>query len=57
MREIKEKFCYIAHDINVERRLAQETTVLEESYTLPDGRVIKIGRERFEAPEARGRRG
>ncbi len=30
----------------------QETTVLEESYELPDGRVIKIGRERFEAPEA-----
>ena len=52
VREIKEKFCYVAHDINVERRLAQETTVLEESYTLPDGRVIKIGRERFEAPEA-----
>jgi len=23
-----------------------------ETYTLPDGRVIKIGRERFEAPEA-----
>jgi actin-related protein 2 len=22
-----------------------------ESYTLPDGRVIKLGRERFEAPE------
>lgn len=25
---------------------------LEENYTLPDGRVIKIGRERFEAAEA-----
>jgi actin-related protein 2 len=23
-----------------------------ETYTLPDGRVIKLGRERFEAPEA-----
>jgi len=52
VRQIKEKFCYVAYDINVERRLAQETTVLEESYTLPDGRVIKIGRERFEAAEA-----
>ena len=29
-----------------------ETTVLEEPYTLPDGRVIRIGRERFEAAEA-----
>ena len=25
--------------------------MLEETYTLPDGRVIKVGRERFEAPE------
>ncbi|KAI6112921.1 actin actin-like protein [Pisolithus sp. B1] len=38
VREIKEKLCY-------------ETTVLVESYTLPDGRTIKIGSERFEAPE------
>lgn len=51
VRQIKEKLCYVAHDIGMERRLAQETTVLEESYTLPDGRVIKLGRERFEAPE------
>jgi len=42
----------VAHDIGVERRLAQETTVLESTHTLPDGRVIKLGRERFEAPEA-----
>lgn len=42
----------MAADINEERRLAQETTVLMENYTLPDGRVIKVGRERFEAPEA-----
>ncbi|GMH86205.1 hypothetical protein TrVE_jg12352 [Triparma verrucosa] len=52
VRQIKEKLCYVAHDINTERRLAQETTVLVEPYTLPDGRVIKVGQERFEAPEA-----
>eukprot|EP01097_Dermamoeba_algensis_P002022 TRINITY_DN1803_c0_g1_i1.p1 TRINITY_DN1803_c0_g1~~TRINITY_DN1803_c0_g1_i1.p1 ORF type:complete len:390 (+),score=112.63 TRINITY_DN1803_c0_g1_i1:117-1286(+) len=52
VRQIKEKLCYVAHDIQLERRLANETTVLVESYTLPDGRVIKVGRERFEAPEA-----
>uniref|UniRef100_A0A2K5XQS0 Actin-related protein 2 n=1 Tax=Mandrillus leucophaeus TaxID=9568 RepID=A0A2K5XQS0_MANLE len=34
-----------------EQKLALETTVLVESYTLPEGHVIKIGRERFEAPE------
>ncbi len=52
VRQIKEKCCYVAHDIVTERALAQETTCLMESFTLPDGRVIKLGRERFEAPEA-----
>jgi actin-related protein 2 len=52
VRQIKEKLCYVAYDINQERRLGQETTVLMEPYTLPDGRVIKVGQERFEAPEA-----
>lgn len=49
---MKEKLCYIGYDIEMEQRLALETTVLVESYTLPDGRVIKVGGERFEAPEA-----
>jgi actin-related protein 2 len=52
VRQIKEKFCYVAADIQSERRLAAETTCLMENYTLPDGRVIKLGRERFEAAEA-----
>lgn len=52
VRAIKEKFCYVAYDIQSERRLANETTVLEKSYELPDGRIIRLGRERFEAPEA-----
>ena len=43
----------LALDIQLERQLAQETTCLMESFTLPDGRVIKLGRERFEAPEVR----
>jgi len=51
VRQIKEKLCYVASDINVERRLAQETTCLMETFTLPDGKVIKVGRERFEAAE------
>lgn len=50
--EIKEKLCYVALDPKKERRLAEETTVLTEKYTLPDGRVITVGAERFEAPEA-----
>jgi len=52
VRQIKEKLCYVAYDIEQERNLANETTVLVEQYTLPDGRVIKVGRERFEAAEA-----
>jgi len=42
----------VSYDLELETRLAQETTVLVENYTLPDGRVIKVGSERFEAPEA-----
>lgn len=52
VRMMKEKLCYIGYDIEMEQKLALETTVLVESYTLPDGRVIKVGGERFEAPEA-----
>lgn len=52
VRLIKEKFCYVGYDIQLEKKLALETTVLVESYTLPDGREIKIGAERFEAAEA-----
>jgi len=52
VRQIKEKLCYVGYDLALEKRLAQETTVLVEPYTLPDGRVIKLGAERFEAPEA-----
>eukprot|EP01086_Lenisia_limosa_P001976 TRINITY_DN141_c0_g1_i2.p1 TRINITY_DN141_c0_g1~~TRINITY_DN141_c0_g1_i2.p1 ORF type:complete len:389 (-),score=142.42 TRINITY_DN141_c0_g1_i2:36-1202(-) len=52
VRMIKEKLCYVGCDLDIERQLGLETTVLMENYTLPDGRVIKIGSERFEAPEA-----
>jgi len=52
VRQIKERVCYVAADIQQERMLALETTCLMERFTLPDGRVINVGRERFEAPEA-----
>lgn len=51
VRQIKEKLCYVGYDIDLEKRLANDTTVLVEPYTLPDGRVIRVGGERFEAPE------
>lgn len=52
VRMLKEKLCYVGYDIETEEKLALETTVVVESYTLPDGRVIKVGGERFAAPEA-----
>lgn len=52
VRQMKEKLCYVAYDVEQEQQLALETTVLVEKYTLPDGRIIKVGGERFSAPEA-----
>eukprot|EP01013_Petalomonas_cantuscygni_P040339 TRINITY_DN72244_c0_g1_i1.p1 TRINITY_DN72244_c0_g1~~TRINITY_DN72244_c0_g1_i1.p1 ORF type:complete len:442 (+),score=92.81 TRINITY_DN72244_c0_g1_i1:115-1326(+) len=51
VRQLKEKFCFVAADRAFSDRLAQETTVLERRCTLPDGRTITIGSERFEAAE------
>lgn len=50
-RQIKEELCYTGYDLEVEKRLALETTVLTREYKLPDGRVIKLASERYEAPE------
>ncbi|KAL3169479.1 hypothetical protein MRX96_045532 [Rhipicephalus microplus] len=50
VRMIKEKLCYVSYNVEQEQKLALETTFLVESYTLPDGRTIKLGGERFEAP-------
>uniref|UniRef100_A0A673BYY2 Zgc:101810 n=1 Tax=Sphaeramia orbicularis TaxID=375764 RepID=A0A673BYY2_9TELE len=49
---LKEKLCYVGYNIEQEQRLATETTYLVESYTLPDGRQVQVGGERFGAPEA-----
>mmetsp|Transcript_23997 Transcript_23997/g.23638 ORF Transcript_23997/g.23638 Transcript_23997/m.23638 type:complete len:252 (-) Transcript_23997:21-776(-) len=51
VREIKEQLCFVGYDLKKERKLAQETTVVDKEYRLPDGNLITVGRERFEAPE------
>ena len=51
VKRIKEDLGYIAYDIAKENALADETTVLVEEYKLPDGRTIKVGKERFECAE------
>ena len=52
VREVKEKLCFVSYDYKRDMKLADETTNLVRTYTLPDGRVIKVGAERFMAPEA-----
>jgi len=51
VRIMKEKLCYVGYDIANEVKLAEETTFLVKPYTLPDGRIINVGAERFQAPE------
>ncbi|KAJ9455577.1 Actin-related protein 2 [Diplonema papillatum] len=51
VRQIKELFAYVAVDFELEKKLATETTVLEKDCVLPDGRVLKLGPERFECAE------
>jgi actin-related protein 2 len=51
VRLIKEQCCYVGYDLDVERRLGLETTTLQQSFVLPDGREIKVAQERYEAPE------
>ncbi|CCH45201.1 Actin-71 [Wickerhamomyces ciferrii] len=51
VRQIKEKLSYVSYDLELDAKLSRDTTTLVESYELPDGRVIRVGSERFEAPE------
>lgn len=52
VRQLKEKLCYVCYDHELEKKLALETTTVVQEYTLPDGRPIKVGAERFECAEA-----
>ncbi|EAX95790.1 Actin family protein [Trichomonas vaginalis G3] len=51
VREIKEQLCFISADIDVDRKIANETTTFVVPYKLNDGRIVKVSGERFEAPE------
>ncbi|CAG8788065.1 35048_t:CDS:2, partial [Racocetra persica] len=48
VRIIKEKTCYIAINPSKEEK---DTNGKFEEFTLPDGNVVKLGAERFKAPE------
>lgn len=47
VRDIKEKCCFIAPDI----QSAEADKDPFVDYTLPDGKVVQLGKERFRAPE------
>jgi actin-related protein 2 len=49
---IKSQFCFVAVDLEDEKKLVKETNCLVEKYVLPDGKIIKLAQERFECAEA-----
>ena len=51
IRDLKEKLCYIALDIEKEKLKSREADKMERIYTLPLGQKLEIGNERFLAPE------
>ncbi|MFX0100607.1 MAG: rod shape-determining protein [Candidatus Hodarchaeota archaeon] len=50
LRDIKEKLCYVAEDINTETQNAYKVNI-RRPYTLPDGSTMEVGNSRFMAPE------
>jgi actin-related protein len=50
VRRIKEATCYVAS--NYEEELARRESEVEVVYQSPDGIEVRIGRERFQCPEA-----
>lgn len=51
VRDIKENVCYVAMDFERELQLSKNNAACEMVYRLPDGQQIRVGNERFRAPE------
>ncbi|KAG5450750.1 actin [Clonorchis sinensis] len=50
-RDAKENTCYVAMDYDLELRRSLVDDFCEMTYRLPDGQLLRIGNERFRAPE------
>jgi len=51
VRDMKEKLTYVALDYDAELKAAEESSEIEKTYELPDGKVVTVGSERFRCPE------
>jgi len=51
VKDIKEKICYVAFNIEKTEKEDSEDVEPEFPYKLPDGNTISIGAEKFRAPE------
>ena len=51
VRCIKESLCFVADDYDAAMKKSAESSEIEKTYELPDGKVIKVGNERFRCPE------
>lgn len=49
VNEMKHKLAYVSQDL--EGELAQASSSTEETYSLPDGRVVKVGTEKYRCTE------
>ncbi|XP_063679135.1 actin-like [Bolinopsis microptera] len=50
-REIKEKFCYVAEDYDLELQKAGSSDFCKSEYKLPDGTEVSLRNERFDCTE------
>ena len=43
--------CFVSYDKQKDMELAENTTILDREFTLPDKTTIRLGAERFKAAE------